>query len=81
MRVALLLLAAVVAAFAAQLSDGFRDPCNDLEYRLNRFAEAYNAFCLTLKEGNFDLRGAKRLSKLWREVEAECWPRQGKEKH
>lgn len=74
-RVALILLASALLAFA-QWQGEFRDPCADLEYRLNRFAEAYNTFAANLKEGNLDLRGAKRLSKLWREVEAECWPKQ-----
>jgi len=43
---------------------------------MNRFAKAYNEFAEGMRSGIFDQRQAKRLSKLWREVESSGdWPR------
>lgn len=65
-RAWLKLLAAPLAATVA--SDFLMD-------RLNRFAAAYNAFASAYQQGTFDLRGAKLLSKLWRDIEQSGnWP-------
>lgn len=43
--------------------------------RMNAFAGEYNDFAGKLREGQFDLRQAKKLSKLWRELERSGnWP-------
>jgi len=42
---------------------------------MNEFAAAYNDFAAGMRNGIFDLRQAKRLSKLWRQVEQSgAWP-------
>jgi hypothetical protein len=44
--------------------------------KYNRFAKAANDWMETYRNGLFDLRGAKRLSKLWRDIEASgMWPK------
>jgi hypothetical protein len=47
-----------------------------LAITLNKFANRYNTFIEKLRGGVFDLRDAKALSQLWREVER-CgeWPK------
>lgn len=53
---------------------------DDLVDRMNRFARAYNAFGEVYRGGVFDLRGARRLSSLWREVEQSGqWPKPPRE--
>ena len=52
--------------------------CDDtLTLRLNRFAEEYNRFARRVNHGEFDVAQARRLSKLWAEVERSgYWPSQ-----
>lgn len=43
--------------------------------RLNEFALEYNRFAAVLTQGGFDVRSAKKLSRLWRDVEQSGeWP-------
>lgn len=52
-------------------------PADELLEPMNRFAALYNDFTAKLREGVFDARQAKRLSKLWRSIEGSgSWPRQ-----
>jgi hypothetical protein len=72
-RLALFLLAVGVSATSLGGDDEFTD-------RLNTFAVAYNAFVEQCHEGRFNIRDAKRLSKLWRRVEdSGVWPKEGKQ--
>lgn len=44
--------------------------------RMNRFAAAYRKFVEAHERGLFDVRLARELSRLWREVETSgYWPR------
>jgi len=66
LRIVVLFLAACAAA--ADQPDTLLEP-------MNRFAAAYNDFTAGMQKGLFDARQAKRLSKLWREVEhSGNWP-------
>ncbi len=54
-------------------------PFDALAAPMNAFAKAYNGFAAGMGNGIFDARQAKRLSKLWRDVEhSGDWPEAGK---
>lgn len=66
--VAILLLGALIVQ-ATSVQDLLTD-------RLNRFAHVYNAFIIECHNGIFDTRAAKRLSKMWRQIEdSGSWPK------
>ena len=46
-----------------------------LRDRLNRFGNAYNFFIAELQQGKLNIKAARHLSKLWRDVEQSgSWP-------
>jgi hypothetical protein len=66
----------LTALFLALLASGAAVPCQDvLLPRLNRFADEYNLFARQVNRGRFDVAQAKRLSRLWAEIERSgYWP-------
>ena len=53
----------------------------DLLAALSRFSLEYNKLAEHWNRGTFDVRTAKRLSRLWRDVETSgYWPREEKPK-
>jgi hypothetical protein len=68
------LICALALALAGQT--GY-DHAQEQEFvgRFNRFVEEANHWARSYNQGLFDFQRAKRLSKLWREVEASgTWP-------
>jgi len=67
----------ILLAGAAALRDSSRAQFQSdrLANAMNRFSEEYNAFAEKLSVGVFDAQQARRLSRLWREVEnCGVWP-------
>jgi hypothetical protein len=68
MRRSLLTMIPAAVAKSASAVDSLLSP-------MNEFAKAYNDFTEAMRHGIFDVRQARRLSKLWREVERSgSWP-------
>jgi len=68
----LLLLTLLLAMSAGA---GGEPPLDRLIGPMNEFAAAYNDFAAGMRNGLFDARQARRLSKLWHDVERSgAWP-------
>lgn len=67
-------MVALLTLLAVSASGGTGDA---LLVRMNAFATAYNGFAAAMGQGIYDVRQARRLSKLWRDVERD-WPEAAK---
>jgi hypothetical protein len=64
-----------IAGLLLAVCAGGQDQADWLMLKLNRFAAQYNNFVASQAAGVFDLKEARKLSALWREVEHSGeWP-------